>query len=1041
MSLSPEFPLKAGGAAAGVADDKAALLAFKTAAISGGYDDPLPSWNDSSSSSSSSAGGFCSWEGVTCGRGNKHRQQRVVALSLHSRGLVGYLSPAIGNLSSLRVLNLSSNTFSGAIPASIGCLHHLRDLDIRNNTLTGDLPANLTSCTKLTAIHLGVNQLQGRVPRDLGAKLMLLQVLNLLNNNLTGAIPASLANLSSLSALELSDNYLTGEIPPGLGGIQGLQGLDLAINLLVGEPPCSLYNLSSLTILQLEANMLYGNIPADIGNSFPGMRFLSFADNQFTGSIPASLSNLTALVDLELDKNSLSGYVPRTLGQLGALQTLYLYKNMLQANDTEGWEFITSLSNCSQLQELHIGNNVAFTGQLPTSIANLSTTLKFFLLRYTRVSGSIPSDIANLVNLELLSVANTCISGVVPESIGKLGNLVELEMRDTQLSGLIPSSLGNISQLSRLYGYNGKLEGSIPASLGKLRNLAILDLSMNHLNGSIPKDIFRLPVLRICNLSYNLLSRSLPSEVGSLGNLNVLVLSGNQLSDEIPGSIGSCTVLERLMLDNNSFQGTIPQSICNIKGLSALYLSMNKLSGTIPNGIGSIRSLQYLYMAHNNLSGTIPTTLQNLTSLYELDLSFNNLQGEVPREGIFRNLTRFSITGNNELCGGIPQLHLAPCHNNSVKKSRKVQLRYISLVLGTASALFFLGLAITLILFARKHKSCIRPTLAGEQYGRVSYHALSNGTNGFSEANLLGKGSFGAVYKCTFEDEGTTAAVKVFNLEQHGSTRSFMAECEALRKVRHRCLIKIITCCSSINHQGQEFKALVFEFMPNGSLNDWLHPKFGLRTPSNTLNLAQRLDIAVDVMDALDFLHNHCHPPIIHCDIKPSNILLAEDMSVRVGDFGLSRILSECASQTIQNSNSMFGIRGSVGYVAPEYGEDSSVSTLGDVYSLGILLLELFTGKSPIDDMFRGSLDLHKFCKDALPKRIWEVADTAMWLHTATHDITTRTRIESCLISAIGLGMSCSEKQPRKRILIHDATMEMHAIRDSYLIFARPLEA
>jgi serine/threonine protein kinase len=105
--------------------------------------------------------------------------------------------------------------------------------------------------------------------------------------------------------------------------------------------------------------------------------------------------------------------------------------------------------------------------------------------------------------------------------------------------------------------------------------------------------------------------------------------------------------------------------------------------------------------------------------------------------------------------------------------------------------------------------------------------------------------------------------------------------------------------------------------MPNGSLEDWLHPKFGMRTPNNTLNLAQRLDIAVDVMDALDYLHNHCHPPIIHCDIKPSNILLAEDMSARVGDFGLSRILAECASQTIQNSNSMFGIRGSVGYVAP----------------------------------------------------------------------------------------------------------------------------
>jgi serine/threonine protein kinase len=150
-------------------------------------------------------------------------------------------------------------------------------------------------------------------------------------------------------------------------------------------------------------------------------------------------------------------------------------------------------------------------------------------------------------------------------------------------------------------------------------------------------------------------------------------------------------------------------------------------------------------------------------------------------------------------------------------------------------------------------------------------------------------------------------AVKVFNLQQSGSSRSFEAECEALSSARHRCLVKIITCCSSINTQGQEFKALVFEFMPNGSLDDWLHPKSENCMSSNMLSLAQRLDIAVDIMDAIDYLHNHCDPQIIHCDLKPSNILLAEDMSARVGDFGISKVLSE----------NTIGIRGSIGYVAP----------------------------------------------------------------------------------------------------------------------------
>jgi hypothetical protein len=382
--------------------------------------------------------------------------------------------------------------------------------------------------------------------------------------------------------------------------------------------------------------------------------------------------------------------------------------------------------------------------------------------------------------------------------------------------------------------------------------------------------------------------------------------------------MGECTVLEELWLDNNLFNGSIPKSLN--KGLVVLNLSMNELSGTIPEAIGNIHGLQQLSLAHNNLSGPIPEILQNLASLSMLDLSFNNLQGEVPKEGIFRNLANLSITGNNDLCGGIPQLHLAPCKIDSEKKNGRRHLKYLTIALPTTGALLLIAILTALIYLIYKkdkQRSPFQPSIVEEQYERISYHALENGTNGFSEANLLGKGSFGAVYKCALQGEGTIVAVKVLNLEQTGATKSFIAECEALRRVRHRCLIKIITCCSSINKQGQDFKALVFEFMPNGSLHSWLHKKNDMPTLNNTLSLSQRLDIAIDVMDALDYLHNHCQPPIVHCDLKPSNILIAEDMSVRVGDFGISRILTESASRTLQNSNSTIGIRGSIGYVAP----------------------------------------------------------------------------------------------------------------------------
>ncbi|KAL6626753.1 hypothetical protein ACP70R_030479 [Stipagrostis hirtigluma subsp. patula] len=994
------------------ANDEAALLAFKAAAVGGGgYDGPLASWNGSI------AGGFCSWEGVRCER----RHRRVVELSLQFHGLNGVLSPAVGTLSFLRVLKLSYNALGGEIPESLGRLRRLRHLNLSNNAFSGELPANLTSCISLTKLSLHHNLLHGRIPTDLGSKLMRLQWLAMWSNNLTGTIPTSLANMSSLSALDLSFNQLEGTIPPSLGGILGLQFLVLNYNHLSGEVPQSLYNLSSLEWLEIEGNMLHGGIATNIGSRFPKMQALMYAHNQFTGSIPASLSNLTTLKWLALSKKI----------------------NMLQADDNKGWEFIGSLSNCSQLQGLLINENLNFTGQMPSSIVNLSTTLQFLRLDDTRISGSIPSTISNLVGLEFLGVMNTSISGIIPESIGRLGNLVELGLYNTHLSGLIPSSIGNLSNLSILTARHGNLEGPIPASLGNLKNLIVLDLSNNHLNGSIPIEIFKLPLLSTTlDVSYNSLSGPLPSEVGSLRNLNGLFLSGNQLSGDIPDSIGDCTVLQQLQLDSNSFEGSIPQSLSNIKGLVALNLSMNKLSGFIPDTMGSIQSLEQFYLAHNNLSGPIPQDLQNLTSLSELDLSFNKLQGEVPKQGIFRNLSKFSIIGNSDLCGGIPRLRLAPCHRNPLKNNKKGQVKLLTIAPATTGAFLLLAFIIALLQFIhkklrRKQEGSFLPSIVEDQYERISYQSLANGTNGFSEANLLGKGSFGAVYKCTFQDEGTTVAVKVFNLEQARSTRSFVAECEARRRIRHRCLIKIISCCSSINHQGEEFKALVFELMPNGSLNDWLHPKSGMPSMSNTLSLEQRLDIAVDIMDALDYLHNHCQPPIIHCDLKPSNILLAEDMTARVGDFGISRILPDSA--TFQNSSSTIGIRGSIGYVAPEYGEGSSISVLGDVYSLGILVLEMFTGRSPIDDMFQGTFDLHMYSEDVLPERIWEIADTTVWLHTDANDRSTRSRIQNCLVSVISLGVSCSKKQPRERMPIQDAAAEMHAIRDSYLKFVRSL--
>ena len=194
---------------------------------------------------------------------------------------------------------------------------------------------------------------------------------------------------------------------------------------------------------------------------------------------------------------------------------------------------------------------------------------------------------------------------------------------------------------------------------------------------------------------------------------------------------------------------------------------------------------------------------------------------------------------------------------------------------------------------------------------------LYRATNEFSPSNLVGSGSFGSVYKGVLHPEETLVAIKVLNLQRKGASKSFMAECNVLRNIRHRNLVKILTCCSSMDYSGNQFKALVFEYMTNGSLDIWLHPKVDIEDQSrDVLSVLQRLNVAIDVASALDYLHNHSVQPIIHCDLKPSNILLDNDMVAHVSDFGLARLLSTITDSS-QKQTSTIGIKGSIGYAAP----------------------------------------------------------------------------------------------------------------------------
>ncbi|KAJ4807162.1 Leucine-rich receptor-like protein kinase family protein [Rhynchospora pubera] len=270
----------------------------------------------------------------------------------------------------------------------------------------------------------------------------------------------------------------------------------------------------------------------------------------------------------------------------------------------------------------------------------------------------------------------------------------------------------------------------------------------------------------------------------------------------------------------------------------------------------------------------------------------------------------------------------------------------------------------------------------------------------------------------------TTVAVKVLNLETHGASRSFLSECEVLRNVRHRNLIKVLSSCSSIDQHGNDFKALVIEFMPNGSLETWLHPNTNSNfdLPVRSLNLIEMLRIAIDVATALDYLHYHGPAPIVHCDLKPSNVLLDDDMTAHVGDFGLAIFLEPPDIQLFESLTSTTGIKGSIGYIPPEYGMGGRPSMEGDVYSYGILLLEMFTGLSPTDEKLKDGTSLHKHVEMAFPEQVMNIIDTRL-----EANLYASKNVLDCLLSVVQCGLSCSKNSPKERITIEEVLKQLNS--------------
>ncbi|XP_028054875.1 putative receptor-like protein kinase At3g47110 [Camellia sinensis] len=683
------------------------------------------------------------------------------------------------------------------------------------------------------------------------------------------------------------------------------------------------------------------------------------------------------------------------MGRLFRLQVLNLNSNLF------GGQIPASLLNCSNLRVLRLTNK-KLIGNIPK---DAFTQLVQLHMSSNNLLGSIPPCFGNLSTLKLFLAQKNLLEGSIWDSLGSLKSLTYVSLSANKLTSTIPPSIYNILSLTAFEAPNNLLEGSRPQNLGPtLPNIKRLNLWGNQLSGSIPLNLFTVGLG-----TGDANDLDFVSDLAKCSKLSVIELEENNFGGVLPNSLANfSTKLQYLTVAKNKIFENIPTDIGNLVSLNALDLHYNQLTGSIPNSIGKLDKLQQLGFGKNKLFGEIPSSIANLTLLTKLciqreaiglsslsislDFSGNYLTGSHPFGSWILNLSFNDLGGEIPIAGVFQNATAISVSGNNklcggiptlqlpscaLKMARKLIIPIVCGVLGIIFAL-----SILLLCWLRKmRKQSIVASCLMDSSMDMSYRKLFKETNGFSLDNLIGSRSFGSVYKRILHPNEKAITVKLLDLENRGASRSFITKCKTLGNIRHQNLVKIINACASVDFQ------------------------------------------AIDVASTLDYLHNHCYNTIIHSDIKPSNILLDSDMTTHVGDFGLARLLQQPNNELSKAKLALL------------------VSIHGDVYSNGILLLELFTRKRPTDGMFIDGLNRHRLAKIALPKNVMEIIDQKLVSavkEKETSKANSKTQMErEKFIKSVNLilrvGVECSKESPRDRITIVDAAKKLHLIKEMLL--------